>query len=255
MCTFIHKRNTFVVFIFFIIVFATNVHATSTMNCSFHAAYFDAKFIGNYGSGMDTIYRNDVITRAHVVMQLDSIFKELRRNGELPLFKRWLLIDSYHQSYDYVNGKKLPCKIRIQHDTVYLCMIDSLSINHAMKKLWNINDVIVSPQKKSGMWMFSLHIKTTKSQWHARNYPDTLYKYPFYDDLLFNWLYIEGGYWVHHSFYQHETDEYYHQYTGLYLTINNIIQAQKNIFEHCGLKTTITSQYVTPTILRKYVWH
>jgi len=224
------------------------------MSCFWHAAYFDAEFIGNYGIEIDSIYRNDVTTRAHVVMQLDSIFKELRQQGNLPRFKRWFLVDHYHVSYDYVNNKKLPCEIRIQHDTVYLCMIDSVSINEAMRKLWNINDVIVSPNKQSGMWLYSLHMKVTKSRWPARNYPDTL-ENNLRDDRKLLWLYCENAYSYAHCFYQHEIDGFFHQYTGLYLTTANALQAQSTLYEHYGIQTTITSQYVTPVILRKYVWY
>ncbi|HEC77645.1 MAG TPA: hypothetical protein ENI34_00705 [candidate division WOR-3 bacterium] len=229
------------------------LYATSTMRCFWHAAYFDAEFIGNYGSGMETMYRNDVVARAHVVMQLDSIFRDLRQKGKLPPFKRWILLDHYYVSYDYVDGKRLPCKIRIQHDTVYMCMIDSVSLNQAMRQLWNIPDVIVSPHKESGMWLYSLHIKTTKSRWHARNYPDTLDEYPRDRDML--WLFCENAYGYSHCFYQHETDGFFHQYTGLYLTTANVLQAQELIREHYGINTSITSQYVTPAILRKYVWY
>jgi hypothetical protein len=233
----------------------TVLYATATMDCYWHAAYFDAQFTGNYGTEQEAQYLNDVVARAQVIMQLDSIFRDLRRKGALPAFKRWHLIDSYHESYDYQNGKKLPCTMRIQHDTVYLCMIDSLSINEAMKKLWNIHDIIISPHKRSGIWVYSLHIKTTKSQWYARNYPDTLASgYSRKDEDLL-WLRIEGGYSVNHCFYQHEIDGYYHQYAGLYLTKKNTIKAQNLLLKHYGLATTITSQYITPTVLRKYVWY
>ena len=225
------------------------------MDCYWHAAYFNAQFTGNYGTEQETQYKYDVVIRAQVIMQLDSVFRELKKRDELPSFKRWFLVDHYHVSYDYVKGKKLPCELRIQHDTVYLCMTDSISINQALKKLWHINDVIISPHKKSGMWLYSLHIKTTTNEWYARNYPDTLDGYPLRRDAKLLWLHCEGGYTVFNCFYQHEIDGFFHQYTGLYLTTNNVVQAQKNLLEYHGLKTAITSQYVTPAILNKYIWY
>jgi hypothetical protein len=66
------------------------------------------------------------------------------------------------------------------------------------------------------------------------------------------WLKCEGDATPHH-WYQHEKDGYYHKYTGLYLTRENVLKAQKLLQEHCNLHTTITSHYATSAIIRRYV--
>lgn len=246
-------------YIVFVICTATitYLHSTATMECRWHAAYFDAVFIGNYGTADKELerYFNNVLSHANVIIQLDSAFRALRKVGKLEHFKRWCLCDYYMRCYEYKDRRSAPRAPWHEGDTIYLCVTDSLSINRVLAEYYGIEDVIISPGRPSGMWLYSLHTGFWKDRYHARQYPDTLWKLSSRGDSALLWLYIEGGYSVEHNFYQHETDGYYHQYTGLYLTTNNVLEAQVLLLKYYGIKTTITSHYITPAILRKYAWY
>ncbi len=238
-----------------IVLILPSLHATSTMDCQWHAAYFDALFMGNYGSGACEKYADDVVNRALVVMQLDSIFKNLRREGKLKYFRRWVLVDVYMKCYKWEKGVGIvPRDSWIEGDSVYLCLTDSISINKVLKKLWHIEDVVVSPNRSAGMWLYSLHVGFSKTRLGARAFPHGGYVHERPDSSLL-WLQSNSDPLAAHCWYQHEIDGYYHQYTGLYLTTKNVFEAQKLLLENRNLKTTITSHYVTQAIIRKYAYH
>lgn len=205
-------------------------------------------FVGNYGSGGG--YTQDVVGRANIVISLDNMLRDLKQKGKLEHFKRWVLIDDYTKSYAYFNGKTTPGPLRIEGSKAYLCLTDSVLINDALVKLWNITDFTISPSKQSGMWLFSLHVGLSSTRLKARPFPHGGYVNERPDSNLL-WLKCEYGEIPHH-WYQHERDGYYHQYTGLYLTTDNVLNAQKLLQEHCNLNTNITSHYVTPAIIRRY---
>ncbi len=68
------------------------------------------------------------------------------------------------------------------------------------------------------------------------------------------WMRCESGFGgPPYIWYQHETDGLYHLYTGLYLTIQNVLEAQKLLKDYYHLETTITSQYLMPWLLKNYM--
>ena len=244
--------------ILIVIITSMTLRATVTMQCRWHAAYFDAEFWGNYGRGAkeeEDRYFRDIIHRAQIIMQLDSTLRALRRQGKMEHFKRWFLCDLYMRCYDYKDRKLAPRTPWHEGDTVFLCITDSLSINYVLEKYWGQKDIIISPGRQSGMWLYSLHTIFSKDRYRARQYPDTLMSPSPRGDSAFLWLCIDGGIPVKHNFYQYEIDGYYHQYTGLYITTADVLNAQTLLFQKYGIKTTITSHYVTPVILRKYIWY
>ncbi|MCK4251263.1 hypothetical protein KAX97_07430 [candidate division WOR-3 bacterium] len=229
------------------------VYATATQECRFHAAYFDVVFTGNYGSGAEDIYTSDVAARVNVIVQLDSILRHARRQGKLEHFIRWQLNDHYHGNVILLGVRSAPGAMHIEGRKIHLSLIDSVALNNALKKLWHIKDVVISPNKKAGMWLYSLHVGFSKTRLGAR---------PFHHGGDFSerpdrnllWLKCEGGFSIAHHWYQHETDGYYHQYTGLYLTRKNVLEAQRLLLIHRNLKTTIVSQYITSAIIKKYAF-
>ncbi|UCD05559.1 MAG: hypothetical protein JSV98_10700, partial [candidate division WOR-3 bacterium] len=145
------------------------IFATETMECYWHCAYFDVKFVGNYGGDdRGEKYTQDVIRRANVVIQLDNLLRIQMREGKLERFTRWILVDDYMKCYDYRNGRKTPKQIRIEEKNVFFCLTDSNSINDALGKLWNISDLAISPSKQSGLWLFSLHVGFSTTSRGAR---------------------------------------------------------------------------------------
>jgi hypothetical protein len=228
-------------------------YATQTMECFWHCGYFNVIFVDNYGTGdrEGERYTQDVVKRVNVVMELDNLLRNQRREGKLEHFNKWILVDHYMGSYGYNKGRKVPKQIRIEKRKVFLCLTDSNSINNALDKLWNMNDAVVSPNRQSGMWLFSLHVGLSKTRMGARPFPHGGYIDKRPDSNLL-WLKCEGDATPHH-WYQHEKDGYYHQYTGLYLTRENVLKAQELLLENCNLNTSITSHYLTPAIVRKYV--
>lgn len=240
-------------FILMIIVLLAGrlVFATETVDCYLHCAYFDVKFVGNYGGDdRGERYTQDIVRRANIVIQLDNLLRARRREGKLEHFRRWHLVDDYTESYTYVNGRREPGKVRIDGESVFLCLTDSVSVNKLLQRLWNVSDTIISPNTRSGMWLFSLHVGMANTYLTAR---------PFFHggyvserpDSAFLWLRCESSEIPHH-WYQHETDGYYHQYTGLYLTRENVVKAQELLKKYGDLNTSIVSHYVTPAIIRRY---
>lgn len=228
------------------------LHATATMHCSWRAAYFDVLFVDNYGiSWLDDAYTSRVAARSKVIIRIDSLLKTLRQEGKLEHFKRWTIIDSYTEKFDFAHVK---ARHGIQSDkesNQFLNLTDSIAVNEALKKLWNIEDVTISTSKPAGMWLFSLHLGLIKDALVARS------RHPKYSSALrpdsaLLWLNCGGDVEVTNDFRQHETDGYYHVYTGLYLTEKNVLEAQKLLLEKCNLKTTITSQYITSRIISRY---
>lgn len=225
------------------------LYATATVHCIWHAAYFDVIFVNNYGhSQIDYQYPPDIVARANVVMQLDSLFRTLRKEGKLEHFKRWLLMDDYMKNYSVDDGSFI-----IEGKKVYINLTDSVAITKALKKLWGIENVTISSNKRAGMWLFSLHVGLSETRLGARYFPHGGYIYQRPDSTLL-WLQCHPDPSAAHSWYQHETDGYYHQYTGLYLSKQNVIKAQKLLLEHSNLKTTIVSQYITSAIIKKYAY-
>jgi len=237
-------------FIFLLLPFNFSlVYATATVHCIWHATYFDVIFVNNYGrSQIDYQYPPDIITRANVVMQLDSLFRTLRKEGKLEHFKRWLLMDDYMKNYSVDDGSFI-----IEGKKVYINLTDSVAINKALKKLWGIENVTISLNKRAGMWLFSLHVGLSETRLGARYFPHGGYIYERPDSTLL-WLQCHPDPSAAHSWYQHETDGYYHMYTGLYLSKQNVIKAQRLLLEHSNLKTTIVSQYITSAIIKKYAF-
>jgi hypothetical protein len=219
--------------------------ATSTEFCNFHAAYFDAEFVNNYGSMEEHGFLEDICVVTNVIVRLDSLLRSRQRDGRLEHFVRWRLIDSYMKGFQHDPGSYV-----IEGRNVFLRFDDSLAINKALNRLWCINDFALSPNKHAGAWLFSLHVGV-HNKFPGPEIPiRDIFKSERPDsDLL--WLKIEGDWWSSHHFYQHEIDGYYHTYTGLYLTRDNVLQA-KQLLEAKGLKTTVTSHYLTHTILRHY---
>ncbi len=225
------------------------VYATATMECKWHAAYFDAIFVNNYGGdNRQARFADDVAVRVNTIVRLDSILKSLRRQEKLEHFKRWLLMDDYMKNYSVDDGSFI-----IEGKKVYINLTDSVAINKALKKLWHIKDVVISPNKKAGMWLYSLHVGFSKTRLGARpfDHGGDFSKRP---DSNLLWLTCEGGFSIAHHWFQHETDGYYHQYTGLYLTRKNVIEAQRLKLEYSNLKTTIVSHYITSAIIKKYAY-
>lgn len=146
--------------------------------------------------------------------------------------------------------------MHIKGRRVHLSLIDSVALNNALKKLWRIDDVVISPTRQTGVWFFSLHVGLFKSEQGAQAFieGDDIIDQHERSDTNLLWLKIEGDLCSSHHFYQHETDGYYHMYTGLYLSKQNVINAQRLLLEHSNLKTTIVSQYITTAIIKKYAY-
>jgi len=226
------------------------IYATATMECKWHAAYFDAIFVNNYGGdNRQARFADDVAVRVNTIVRLDSILKSLRRQGKLEHFKRWLLMDDYMKNYSVDDGSFI-----IEGKKVYINLTDSVAINKALKKVWGIENVTISSNKRAGMWLFSLHVGLSETRLGARYFPHGGYIYERPDSTLL-WLQCHPDPSAAHSWYQHETDGYYHQYTALYLTRKNVLEAQRLLLEHRNLKTTITSQYITSAIIKKYAYY
>ena len=236
----------------FLFLLPFSLHATQTMECGWSAAYFDVLFVNNYG-GDDRLerYVNDVAVRTNVIIRLDSLLRSLRKEGKLVHFRRWTLIDSYTKQFSFATAKTTFGMCLDEDTDVFINLTDSISINRALKQLWNIQDVEISPNKQAGMWLYSLHTGLSKTRSGVRSirHSSSLSERPDRDLL---WLKCEGGFSVAHSFFQHETDGYWHAYTGLYLTTKNVLEAQRLLLENNNLKTTITSHYITPAIIKKY---
>lgn len=242
-------------FLLLLVLPLESISAADTAECKWHAACFDLVYVNWYGRDLmeDERYIRDVMTRSYAVIRLDSLLKALNHQGRLRSFKRWTLIDNPHLSYQHFGDSK-PGDLHIEDSKAYLCFADSVAVNRLLKELWNIEGINISPSRQCGMWLFSLHFGAYIDQAKARQYPDTLWISTRPDSNL-AWLSIERDMWVRHAFYQHETDGYFHRYIGLYLTRQDVIKAQKLLFEHLGWKTTLTSQYVTPEILKKYAYY
>ena len=232
-----------------------SLHATQTMECVWQAAYFDVLFVNNYG-GDDRFerYVNDVAVRTNVIIRLDSLLRSLRKESKLVHFRRWTLIDSYTKKFDFATAKSNFGMCLDEDTDVFINLTDSISINRALKQLWTIQNMEISPNRQAGMWLFSLHtgLSKTRSGVRSVHHGSDLSERP---DRHLLWLKCEGGFSVSHSFFQHETDGYWHTYTGLYLTTKNALEAQRLLLEHNNLKTTITSHYITPAIVKKYAYY
>jgi hypothetical protein len=232
------------------------IFAAETMECTWHTAYFDASYWDWYGHGSSEEaerYKRDVMMRSYLVIRLDSLLRSINGDGKGKSYKKWILIDNQHASYQQF-GSPQPGDIHIEDQKVYFCFTDSLAVNNLLNELWGLSGIHIDYYKPCNMWLFSLHAGTYRTLAQAERFPDTLWIFERPDSDLV-WLKIDKESWVHHAFCQHEIDGYYHRYLGLYLTKRNAVKAQKLFFENLGQKTTITSQYVTPAILRKYIWN
>jgi|GEM_PF-1900707 len=242
------------ILLFLLLLPIATLFSADTAKCTWHAAYFDVVYMNWYGTGVaeEERYLRDVITRSNVIIRLDSLLKTLNHQGRLKSFKRWTLIDNPHASYQHFGDSK-PGDLHIEDSKAYFCFADSVAVNRLLKELWNIEGINISPSRQCGMWLYSLHLGVCKDRAQAQQFPDTLWIFERPDFNLV-WLSIERNSWVRHAFYQHETDGYYHQYTGLYLTRKNVLEAQRLLLEHRNLKTTIVSQYITSAIIKKYAF-
>ncbi|UCG31325.1 MAG: hypothetical protein JSV53_05460 [candidate division WOR-3 bacterium] len=232
---------------FFVVPFLLN--ATASEYCNFHAAYFDAEFVGNYAFVEVERFLNDVVRTAGVIIRLDSLLGNRRHAGTLDHFVRWRLVDDYMKRYSVEKGSYI-----VEGQNVYIRFDDSVAINKALKELWQISDCALTVGGHTSVWMFSLHTGFSHLEHVAKRLigkngvdndrPDT--------NLL--WLRIEGDLWSSHHFYQHEKDGFWHVYTGLYLTQQNVTAAQKLLLERYDLETTITSHKLRPAILKRYAY-
>lgn len=226
-----------------------SLYATATMECHWKATNFEARSMRNYGNylGSEKIFKQNIVEECRVIIRLDSLLNHLRRAGRVTAEKRWILYDHY------IRGRKTHGN-EICGDTVYLCLTDPVSVNSALRELWGITDHSLSPSPVSAKWLFSLHIGTfasrdaawavlDRSRLSRGSRPDK--------DLL--WLTVEGDWSSSHSFIQHETDGYWHLYTGLYSTKNNALKAAKVWQEILGRKVVLVSQYLTPNIIGQYL--
>jgi hypothetical protein len=231
----------------FVIPFLLN--ATATEFCNFHAAYFDAEFVGNYAFVEEERFLSDVVSTAGVIIRLDSLLRNRRHEGTLDHFIRWRLVDNYMKRYSIEKASYI-----IEGRNVYIRFDDSVAINKALKELWHIYDYTLTVREQVSVWVFSLHTGFSHLEHVAKRLigkngvdydrPDT--------NLL--WLKIEGDLWSSHHFYQHEKDGFWHVYTGLYLSQQNVMAAQNLLLERYGLNTTITSHKLRPTILKRYAY-
>jgi len=241
-----------VLFLIAFLSLITPTYATTTMYFKWHAAYFDAEYILNLGSDLEQYYPRIVIDRAKVVIRLDSL---LRANHP-EHFTRWHLVDSYTKSYIYENNKYRSKPINPVGTDVFFDFTDPVIIRKALAKLWNIIDTGFSVTEPAGQWMYSLHINASKnaSLIYGSLKGDIYDRYFERPDTNCLWMQCESGVGGPPYFWsQYETDGYYHLYTGLYLTTKNVQEAQKLLKEKYNLETTITSQCVTLSILKKYM--
>jgi hypothetical protein len=113
---------------------------------------------------------------------------------------------------------------------VFFDFTDPVIIRKALAKLWNIIDTGFSVTEPAGQWMYALHIavgKNARSVYGALK-GDIYDRYYERSDTNYLWMTCESGvdslpyFWS-----QHETDGFYHLYTGLYLTTENVQEAQK----------------------------
>lgn len=249
--------KTFVLLIFCTLPLTVG-YATATQECRFHAAYFNAVFTNNYGH-VDRAewFTRDLSARMYVIVRIDSLLRSLRREGKLEHFVRWEIIDHYVANLKLF-GKQQPTpgSIHIEGQKVYLSLIDSVAVNKALKKLWHVADVVISTRKSAGMWLYSLHIRLFSDRKRIMPYieRDVFNQYER-SDTNHLWLKIEGDLVSTHHFYQHEKDGYHHMYTGLYLTTRDVLEAQRSLLEQYNLKTTVTSHWITPAIIRKYAYY
>jgi hypothetical protein len=224
------------------------------MYFNWHAAYFDAVYVDNFGSDLETYYPQEVLKRIYFVIRLDSLLNATRQQVGLEPFTRWRLVDDYTKSYKYVNNKKLSKPINPPGTDVFFSFKDPAIIKDALDKLWHITDTGFNVTEPAGQWMYSLHMGVTAKGFDIDSFMKAN-DYSYYErpDSNYLWMQCESGVGGPPYFWsQYETDGYYHLYTGLYLTTKNVQEAQKLLKEKYNLETTITSQYVTPGLLKKY---
>jgi len=225
------------------------ITATATEECRWNAAYFNATFVANYGDydRVENFVKN-AIRVTNVVVELDSLLKDLARNGKLKNLRQFELIEHYCINYKIQSGNYLQ-----NGDTIYIKFADSIAINKAIKTIWSVDDFVFSPNMPAHAWIFSLHIGLSKSLEKIQTFIDsTEIDYARPDSNLL-WLIVAGDIWSSHLFYQYERDGYFHIYTGFYLSKNKVIQAQKLIREKYNLNPVIMSHLIIPDILKKYV--
>lgn len=229
--------------------FTTFLFATDTEECYFNSAYFNATYINNYGGDERAEnFVKDAIKVTNVVIRLDSLIKSNVRRGLIKNYLQYKLIDNYAGNF------RIPKESYIKNGKeIHLRLTDSIAVNKILKDLWGIRDYTISPNVTAGIWLFSLHIgvcKTKNGILALIEGLDINYDRP---DEEFLWLKVEGGLYSPMSFYQYEKDGFYHGYTGLYLTKNSVMRAKKLIEKRYGIKTAVTSHYITPSVLKKYV--
>jgi hypothetical protein len=225
------------------------------MYFNWHAAYFDAVYVDNFGSDLETYYPQEVLKRIYFVIRLDSLLRATRQQGELEHFTRWRLIDDYTKSYNYANNKHMSKLINPSGTEVFFSFKDPVIFKDVLAKLWNITDTGFNVTEPASQWMYSLHINVNQNAIDTDSFLKVHgNEYGVRPDSLYLWMTCETGLGPHpHIWSQDETDGFYHLYTGLYLTTKNVQEAQKLLKEKYTLETTITSQYVTPGLLKKYM--
>ena len=86
----------------------------------------------------------------------------------------------------------------------------------------------------------------------AQQIPDTLTQVYYFDEVPL-WLSVEYDEGYPNTWYQHEIDGHYHRYFGLFLTLKDVRAAQEWFLKNLVLKTTITSHFLTESLLNKYI--
>lgn len=216
--------------------------ATATEECYFNAAYFNATYINNYGGDERTKnFVKDAIKVANVIIRLDSLIKNYVRGGLIKNYLQYELIDNYTGNFRIPKGSYIR-----SGKEIHLRLTDSIAVNRILKDLWEIKDYTISPNVVASVWLFSLHIGMSKTRETIIALIESLnidYDRP---DTELLWLKIEGDLCSPMVFYQRETDGFYHSYAGLYLTKGNVMHAKELIEKKYGIKTTITSHFITP---------
>ncbi len=227
----------------------TLVFATSTEECYFNGAYFNATYINNYGDDERAEkFVKETIKVANVIIRLDSLIKSYVRRGLIKNFLQYELIDNYAGNFRIPNGSYIR-----NGKEINLRLTDSIALNKVLKEIWRINDYTISPNVLAHTWLFSLHIgicKTRKEIIALLKSLDINYNRP---DIEFLWLRVEGDLGSPMAFYQRERDGFYHGYIGLYLTKDNVMSAKELIEKKYCIKTTITSHFITPQVLKRYL--
>ncbi len=243
--------SIFKVFIAYFVLMVSVLHGAGTATCSWKAGYFNAFYQSWYGHGSEDEKQRiikEIMNRTWVIIKLDSLIRSYKNADRLSSFPRWTLIDNGSERYRLF-GETKPGTVSIKGTRAYLNLADSQAASKALVQLWGIESCTVHIGEPSGTWLYALHSGTYDSQLRARFTSQNLN----FDDLHL-WLSTEYDEGSPNTWYQHETDGYYHRYYGLFLSSKDVYEAQEWFLKKLGWKTTITSHYLTTALLKKYVF-